>query len=188
MEIEKLKDACSILGLDYEEFISIPEVEKGVVDYKAAYEQQKILNEMILSNIGEVSKSFEVKFEEFKNKFDEGLEGKIEELNKSFGFLKEEINEMKNTPMRKQKSATKVTVIEKALNQNNGAKKIFNLSDFTSTRELKRFLGDKAIDDLQKGVVDSIYEKAAIQLDASRTVSPDLIKKIFEKDNILIQK
>lgn len=186
MEINDLKNACSILGLDYKEFVAIPEVEKGVVDYKAAYEQQKALNEMILGNINEVSKSFDNKFEEFKSKFTEGLENKIKELTKSFDSVKGQVDEMKNTPMRKQKSATKVTVVEKAINQN-GDVKTFSLSDFGSLRELKRFVGDKAMEELQKGISGGVYEKAAIQLDASRMVSPDIAKKLFENDKILIQ-
>ena len=43
MNIKDLQKACSILGLDYNQFIESPEIEKGVkdVDYKALYEQQK---------------------------------------------------------------------------------------------------------------------------------------------------
>lgn len=189
MEIKDLKDACSILGLDYKEFVETAEVEKSVVaDYRALYEQQKALNEKILSNISEVSKSFSGKLESFQNEVTKSLKDQIKELTKSFGSLKEEMNDMKNTPMRKSKSATKVNVIEKAFaQQNNGVQKIFNISNFGEKKELKKLLGDKALEELQKGVNNGVYERAAMQLDASGFVTPDLAQQIFQKDKILIQ-
>jgi hypothetical protein len=188
MNIEDLKSACKVLGLNHEEFVSVPEIEKGVTDYKAAYEQQKMLNEKILSNIGEIAKSFDSKLESFQKDFNEGLEGKIEELSKSFNTLKEDVNGMKNTPMRNAKSAKSVTVLEKAVNGggNNGMKTL-NLNVPSDVRQLKDFLSQKAIEQLSKGVENGVYERASLQLDASRKISPDLVKKIMEQDKISIQ-
>ena len=98
------------------------------------------------------------------------------------------MNDMKNTPMRKSKSATKVNVIEKAFaQQNNGVQKIFNINNFGEKKELKKLLGNKALEELQKGVNNGVYERAAMQLDASGFVTPDLAQQIFQKDKILIQ-
>lgn len=162
MDIKELKGACDILGLDFKEFVEVPEIEKGVTDYKAAYEQQKALNEKILGNIGEISKSFESKLQTFQNDVSQSITDQLKELKKSFGSLEEEVNGMKKSPMRQAKSATKVNVIEKAVNQNNGVK-TYSLSDMGSVRELKKYLGDKAIEDLQKGINNGLHERASLQ-------------------------
>lgn len=189
MEIKDLQKACSILGLDYNQFIESPEIEKGVesIDYKALYEQQKALNEKILGNIGEISKSFDTQLDKFKTDVSKDMEGQIKELKKSFGTLKEEVDGMKKSPMRNAKSAKSVTVIEKAVNGNNNGMKTLNLNVPSDVRQLKNFLSEKAIEELSKGVQNGVYERASLQLDASRRISPDLVKKIMEQDKILIQ-
>lgn len=190
MDIKDLQKACSILGLDYNQFIESPEIEKGVgsIDYKALYEQQKALNEKILGNIGEISKSFDTQLDKFKTDVSKDMENQIKELEKSFGTLKEEVDGMKKSPMRNAKSAKSVTVIEKAVNGggNNGMKTL-NLNVPSDVRQLKDFLSQKAIEELSKGVENGVYERASLQLDASRRISPDLVKKIMEQDKILIQ-
>lgn len=189
MNIKDLQKACSILGLDYNQFVESPEIEKGVgdIDYKALYEQQKALNEKILGNIGEVSKSFDTQLDKFKTDVSKNMENQIKELEKSFGTLKEEVDGMKKSPMRNAKSAKSVTVIEKAVSNNNQGMRTFNLNVPSDMRELKGFLSEKAIEELSKGVQNGIYERASLQLDASRKISPDLVKKIMEQDKILIQ-
>lgn len=190
MDIRDLKNACSILGLDYKNFIEEPkEIEKGVkeeIDYKALYEQQKALNEKILGNIGEISKSFDSQLEGFKKDVSEELKNQIKDLEKSFGTLKEEVNGMKLSPMRNAKSAKSISVIEKAVNQNNGIKTL-NLKIPSDVKELKSFLSTKAIEELSKGIQNGIYEKASLQLDASRTLTSDLVKRILDQDKIFIQ-
>jgi len=191
MDIKDLQKACSILGIDYTQFVETSEIEKGVssgnVDYKKLYEEQKALNEKILGNIGEVSKSFGDQLEDFKKSIASNMKDKIEALEKSFKGIKDEVNDMKKSPMRNAKSARNITVLEKAANGNNHGMKTLNLNVPSDVKELKAFLSDKAIEDLSKGISDGVYEKAALQLDASRKISPDLIKKIMEQDKILIQ-
>lgn len=189
MDIKDLQKACSILGLDYNQFIESPEIEKGVgnIDYKALYEQQKALNEKILGNIGEISKSFDTQLDKFKTDVSKDMENQIKELEKSFGTLKEEVDGMKKSPMRNAKSAKNVTVIEKAVNGNNNGIKTLNLNVPADVRQLKNFLSEKAIEELSKGVQNGIYERASLQLDASHKITPDLVKKIMEQDKILIQ-
>lgn len=183
-KVENLQKACEILGLDYKEYASIPEVEKGIVDYKAAYEEQKALNEKILLNIGEVSKSFDNKFQKFRDDFDSNV---IKELKKSIEDLGKEVNTMKTSPMRNAKSATAVKVIEKSIGQSNKRNEnTYDLQNFSDLKKLKSYLGDKAISDLQKGIQNSIYEKAALQLDARKRLSPDLISILSKDDNITI--
>lgn len=189
MDIKDLQKACSILGLDYNQFVESPEVEKGVgsIDYKALYEQQKTLNEKILGNIGEISKSFDTQLDKFKTDLSKDMENQIKELDKSFGTLKEEVDGMKKSPMRNAKSAKSITVIEKAVNGNNNGMKTFNLNIPADVRQLKNFLSEKAIEELSKGVQNGVYERASLQLDASHKITPDLVKKIMEQDKILIQ-
>lgn len=190
MNIKDLQKACSTLGLDYNQFIESPEIEKGVesIDYKALYEQQKSLNEKILGNICEISKSFDTQLDKFKTDVSEDMKSQIKELEKSFSTLKEEVDGMKKSPMRNAKSAKSVAVIEKALNGggNNGMKTL-NLNISSDVKQLKDFLSQKAIEELSKGVENGVYERASLQLDASRKISPDLVKKIMEQDKILIQ-
>lgn len=188
VNISDLKKACSILGIDHSQFVESPEIEKGVgnVDYKALYEEQKALNEKILGNIGEISKSFDTQLDTFKSTLSNNMDQKIKELEKSFGTLKEEVTTMKSTPMRKAKTAKSVTVIEKSVSQNNGIK-TYNLNIPSDVRDLKNFLSTKAIDELSKGVQNGVYERASLQLDASHKITPDLVKKIMEQDKILIQ-
>lgn len=188
MELNKLKEACKVLGLNHKDFISLSEVEKGVIDdYKVAYEQQRKINEQILNNISEISKSFDNQLQDFSKKVLENIENQIKEINKSVNSLSEEVDGMRKTPMRQAKSATKVSVIEKAVNQNNNGVKTYDLNDFRQKQEIKRWLGDKALEELQKGINGGTYERAAMQLDANGKLSTDLIKKILEQDKILIK-
>ena len=189
VNINDLKKACSILGINHEQFIEAPEVEKGVgsIDYKALYLEQKALNEKILGNIGEISKSFDSQLVDFQKSISKNMETQIKELEKSFGTLKEEVNTMKKTPMRSAKTAKSVTVIEKAVSNNNQGMRTFNLNVPSDMRELKGFLSEKAIEELSKGVQNGIYERASLQLDASHKITPDLVKKIMEQDKIIIQ-
>ena len=194
MNIKDLEKACSILGIeDYTQFVKpeiSSEIEKGVntIDYKALYENQKMLNEKILENVGEISKSFDNQLENFQKEFSEQMKKQVKELEKSFTTLENEVNNMKKSPMRNAKSAKSVTVIEKSVGeeQKNNIKTL-NLNVPSDVRELKSFLSERAIDELSKGVQNGIYERASLQLDSSRKVSSDLVKKIMEQDKILIR-
>lgn len=190
MDIKALKSSCALLGIDYTQFINTEEVEKGVaegVDYKKLYLEQKAINEKILGNIGEISKSFTNQLDGFKTDISKNMENQIKELEKSFGTLRKEVDTMKQSPMRNAKSARNVTVIEKAVNGGQNGVKTLNLKVPSDVRELKNFLSTKAIEELGKGVQNGVYERASLQLDASHTITPDLAKKIFEQDKILIQ-
>lgn len=191
MDIANLQEACQILGLNYEEFVEVPSVEKGVPDYKVLYEEQKALNEKILSNIGEISKSFESKLDGFKTDLGENWKGQISELQKSLTEVKKEVDDMKNTPVRSAKSATSVHVIEKAVGQQNSviknASQVFSLKDPASVKELKKCLQQKMMEDLEKGVVNGCYETAALKLDAYRTIPQEVAKAIYDRDKIYIE-
>lgn len=169
MKIEELKSACDLLGLDYENFVEKPtEVEKGVegvIDYKKLYEDQLLLNQTILGNIGEISKSVDSKIEVFGQNILEKIEKELKEVTKSYISIQEEVREMKETPMRKEKTVKTVNVIEKSVNENRGVK-IFHLSNLGEKKQLKALLGNLALSELQKGVQNGIYEQAALQLDA----------------------
>lgn len=184
MEIKDFKNACDILGIDFKDFIETNEVEKSVedIDYKKLYENQKELNNQILGNILEISKSFDHKLEEFKESLN------IKEIQKSYDEMKKKVDNMKNSPVHNRKSVTNVNVIEKAVGENKQqTKNRYSLQDFNSRKRLKQYLGDKALEELQKGVQNSIYEQAALQLDAYNRLHPNMIQTLFDKDNIIIE-
>ena len=56
-------------------------------------------------------------------------------------------------------------MIEKSVNENRGVK-TFHLNNLGEKKQLKVLLGNLALNELQKGVKDGIYEQAALQLDA----------------------
>ena len=119
MNIEDLQKACSVLGLDYKQFAESSEIEKSVaansVNYKALYEKQKELNEKLLGNIGEISKSFDTQLEKFQTNVSKEMGTQIKELEKSLDSLKGDMDTMKKAPMHSAKSAKSVTVIEKSV-------------------------------------------------------------------------
>ena len=72
MDIKDLQKACSILGLDYNQFIEPPEIEKGVgsIDYKTLYKDVITLEDKV--EILEI-------FEEQK-----GIDNELKHLNRLF--------------------------------------------------------------------------------------------------------
>lgn len=168
MDLKELKDACSLLGIDYNKFVEDPiELEKGVQEknYKELYEEQLIINKTILGNIGEISKSFDSKIENFEKNILDTIKDELREITKAYSSVEEEIKEMKESPMRNSKTVKNVNVIEKSLGGKNDLK-TFSLDNNLEKKQLKKILGDLALNELSKGVKNGIYEQAALQLDA----------------------
>ena len=177
-DIKELKDACLILGLNPSDFIETSEVQKGVgdVDYKALYEEQKRLNIQIIQGLGNLP-----------NVISEKLNVTINEVQKSVNDISDKINVFEQSPLHRAKSCTKVNVIEKSVtDKENKAKQTYSLSNPASLKALKNFLGEKTIESLEKGVSNSIYEQAAIQLDATKNLNKKIADKLFEIDKIQI--
>lgn len=177
-DIKELKDACLILGLNPSDFIETSEVQKGVndVDYKALYEEQKRLNIQIIQGLGNLP-----------NVISEKLNTTISEVQKSVNDISDKINIFEQSPLHKAKSCTKVNVIEKSVvDKENKAKQTYSLSNPASLKALKNFLGEKTIESLEKGVSNSIYEQAAMQLDATKNLNKKIADKLFEIDKIQI--
>lgn len=177
-DIKELKDACLILGLNPSDFIETSEVQKGVgdVDYKALYEEQKRLNIQIIQGLGNLP-----------NVISEKLNITINEVQKSVNDISDKINVFEQSPLHRAKSCTKVNVIEKSVtDKENKAKQTYSLSNPASLKALKNFLGEKTIESLEKGVSNSIYEQAAMQLDATKNLNKKIADKLFEIDKIQI--
>ena len=177
-DIKELKDACLILGLNPSDFIETSEVQKGVgdVDYKALYEEQKRLNIQIIQGLGNLP-----------NVISEKLNVTINEVQKSVNDISDKINVFEQSPLHRAKSCTKVNVIEKFVTDNeNKAKQTYSLSNPASLKALKNFLGEKTIENLEKGVSNSIYEQAAMQLDATKNLNKKIADKLFEIDKVQI--
>lgn len=177
-DIKELKDACLILGLNPSDFIETSEVQKGVgdVDYKALYEEQKRLNIQIIQGLGNLP-----------NVISEKLNVTINEVQKSVNDISDKINVFEQSPLHRAKSCTKVNVIEKSVtDKENKAKQTYSLSNPASLKALKNFLGEKTIESLEKGVSNSIYEQAAMQLDATKNLNKKIADKLFEIDKIQI--
>lgn len=177
-DIKELKDACLILGLNPSDFIETSEVQKGVgdVDYKALYEEQKRLNIQIIQGLGNLP-----------NVISEKLNVTINEVQKSVNDISDKINVFEQSPLHRAKSCTKVNVIEKSVtDKENKAKQTYSLSNPASLKALKNFLGEKTIENLEKGVSNSIYEQAAMQLDATKNLNKKIADKLFEIDKVQI--
>ena len=177
-DIKELKDACLILGLNPSDFIETSEVQKGVgdVDYKALYEEQKRLNIQIIQGLGNLP-----------NVISEKLNVTINEVQKSVNDISDKINVFEQSPLHRAKSCTKVNVIEKSVtDKENKAKQTYSLSNPASLKALKNFLGEKTIESLEKGVSNSIYEQAAMQLDATKNLNKKIADKLFEIDKVQI--
>ena len=177
-DIKELKDACLILGLNPSDFIETSEVQKGVgdVDYKALYEEQKRLNIQIIQGLGNLP-----------NVISEKLNVTINEVQKSVNDISDKINVFEQSPLHRAKSCTKVNVIEKSVtDKENKARQTYSLSNPASLKALKNFLGEKTIESLEKGVSNSIYEQAAMQLDATKNLNKKIADKLFEIDKIQI--
>lgn len=182
-DIKELEDACKMLGLNPKEFLDTEEVSKGLnnIDYETLYNQEKELNIKILKSLNNIPSFIE---KSFSDKFSEE-NPKIEEIQKSIDSIKDEMEILKESPLHKRKSCDSMSVIEKSLNRND-AKQTFKLSEGNSLKTLKKYLGNKTLLCLNKGIDNSIYEKAALQLDAQKTLLPELRKALYNSDKINI--
>lgn len=188
---KELESACQILGINFNDFVESPEIEKGLEDdkdYKPLYEHQRDLNLEIIKGIGNIPNFIEKSIsDEIKNIKIVDNSSVLSEIQKSLNSIGEEINEMKEIPMRKAKSFKSVSAVEKSLNQNtNGAKETYQLSNPIQAKKLKNFLAQKTFEYLEKGIENSIYEKATMQLDASKKVSNEIRSKLLKEDDISI--
>lgn len=173
-DLQNLKEACKTLGLDYSEFIDMPEeIEKGVlIDYKSLYEAQKLANQQILAAFGNMSSSFNSKF----NEIQKGISG-----------IEEKFSIMKESPMHQRKSISQISAVEKSFNNEKRADLTFDLKNVSDLRALKKYLGDKINVELEKGISDGFYQKAALMLDANKNLTRDFISELFNKDKILVK-
>lgn len=177
-QISELREACNILGLNPNDFVEASEIEKGVdtVDYKVLYEQQKELNTQIILSLGKLP-----------GIISENLTSQFSEIQKSVNGISDKINIFEQSPLHQAKSCTKVNVIEKAVqDKTQEAKNTYSISNPVSLKALKTFLGGKTMEFLQKGVSNSIYERAAMQLDANKCLTVEIANKLFEMDKIKI--
>lgn len=172
---DELKAACSALGLNYNEFIEEPKtIEKGLgsgVDYENLYHQQLKVNQDLLMAISNSNNQITKNFEE--------VQKGLNEINSQF-------EKMGASPLHNRKSFDKIKVLEKSFSgeQQNSAKATFSIS--SQNKQLKNFLGDRMMEELQKGISNGIYERAAMQFDATGVLNNDLINQIYQKDKILI--
>lgn len=175
-DIKNLKEACKTLGLDYSEFIDTSEeIEKGIggVDYKSLYENQKEINKNILLAFGGISKSIDTRFNELQKGFDD--------LNDSLEVFKE-------SPMHQRKSAERVVAIEKAFDgEGKKADLTFDLKNGADLKGLKKYLGNQMTKELEKGISEGFYQKAALMLDANKALTREIIKDLFDRDKILVK-
>lgn len=173
-----LKLACKALGLDYKDFCdsSIDELEKGLdtVDYKALYEEQVKLNQEIVLAIGKIPALFNTKFEE---------------LQKGFNTLNEDLTIFKESPMHQRKSVGGIYPVEKSFEGSNNKKykAIFDTKTYAGLHDLKKYLGNMVMQDLNKGVVNGFYEKAALTLDAKKCLPDIMVKELIDRDQILVK-
>ena len=177
-KIKELTEACNILGLDASEFVEIPEINKSVeqIDYKTLYETQKALNIKIIETISKIP-----------NIITDKIDVKVTEFQKSVDGINEKIAIFESSPLHKRKSISNVDVIEKGITKNNeNNTSQFSLANPFEIKKLKNFLGNKTIEALEKGVNNSIYEKAALQLDANKTLSDDIINRLFQTCKIQV--
>lgn len=204
MKIEELQKACKILGLDSSQFLKEEELEKASdnLNYKELFENQKSLNEQLIKGIANIPGFIQKSFEDFQGNLPKNddkiksLEGKIEEISKSLDSLSspikniaEKLHIMEESPARKKKAFTNLNAVEKGINPENQAAAVntFSLNDRLQVKRLKSFLGEKTMECLEKGINNSIYERASMQLDSSKTISMDLRKALFDKEKINIE-
>ena len=48
-------------------------------------------------------------------------------------------------------------------------------------------MGNKVVEDLQKGITNGLYERAALQLDANRNLTQELRDSLLSEDKVLIE-
>lgn len=172
---KELKAACEALGLNYNEFIEEPKtLEKGIgegTNFEALYYQQLEANQKLLAAIGSSNDKIAQNFQELQK----GLSG-----------LNSQLEQMSASPMHNRKSFDKIKVLEKSFTgeQQESARITYSLAN--QNKQVKNFLGDKMMEELQKGVKNGIYEKAAMQLDAIGSLDNSTISYILSNDKVLI--
>lgn len=180
---DKLKKACEYLNLNVSDYVEPSELEKSVqfdenANYKALYEEQKNLNEQILMNMGNLGQNLT-----------EAVGLKFEELSKGLSDIHETMDILGESPIHKKKSFDRYTVIDKAVNQSvkDDIKSSYSISNVIQIKALKKYLGNKVVEDLQKGITNGLYERAALQLDANRNLTQELRDSLLSEDKVLIE-
>lgn len=197
-DINQLKEACEVLGLDYSAFVE-PEnqekkpqkkmkpVQKGItnpkpsvqvsqqIDYKALYEKQLQQNKELLGLLSEFNSSFKSQFS--------ALEKGVSDLNERF-------SKIESTPAHSPKSfRSKLQVVEKGFSGNQGNvdyQRALSMKNSRDVKELKAYLGNKMMEEFQKGVQNGFYEQAAMTLDSNGILTDKQINVILKQDKILI--
>lgn len=171
----ELQEACKTLGLDASEFIDTQEIQKGgdSINYKLLYQQQLENNQKLILMVGATHQSISNNFEEVK---------------KGVIYLQDSLNQMGNSPLHQQKSFVgNVKIVEKAFGgeeQKSQVNASFSISQ--QLKQVKSYLGAKMMMDLQKGVSNGAFERAAMQLDANGFIENGLVKQILDSDKVLI--
>lgn len=166
----------------------IPElVEKGVQEKLS----EKIDSTFSQSNEGAVNILQEIQksltdVKEVKEQLSQLSE--LKEVLKGVQNISQEIENFKRSPIHQGKAFRSVQAVEKAVvQQNGGANEVYSLSNPANVKQLKSILGQKMVEQLEKGVNNSVYERAAMQLDSSKTIAKQLRDSIFATDKILIE-
>ena len=199
----ELQEACKLFGLNYQDFVNVDNkkgpsqkqqirpIQKGVVapqgnrpnkpapsnnvNYKELYESQLEINKSLITTLGSLSISVNTNFSE---------------LQKGLGDLDERFAKIEGTPAHQGKSRRgSIQVIEKSFQGNEGvikANKTFNLSVKSEKQAVKSYLGQRMMEEFQKGVQNGFYEEAAMTLDSNGSLTDRQIETILKQDKILI--
>lgn len=198
----ELQEACKLFGLNYQDFVNIDNkksssqkqqirpIQKGVVpsqgnrpnkpapssgvNYKELYENQLAINQSLITALGNLSISVNTNFSEVQKGLDD---------------IDERFSKLEGTPAHNGKSRRgSLQVIEKSFQGNDGvrAEKTFSLSVKSEKKAIKDFLGNKMMEEFQKGVQNGFYEEAAMTLDSNGNLTDRQIDTILKQDKILI--
>ena len=182
--ISELKEACKVLGLNFEDFVDTPkEIEKGVSDesedYKALYEEQKKLNQDLLIAIGKIPSSLGSQLEEIQKGFDE-----------SFSSLNEKLKLFEESPMHERKSVdnSRLRYLEKGHNgKNEDFNSVYDIRTKAGKDSLKKYLRNKLVEEIEKGVANGFYSQTALILDSNKVLPAATLERLKVSDNILIK-
>ena len=144
-----------------------------------SYAQNKTGNGQTKTAIVErIKKDIEILASDSLEGRDAGTKGEI----MAKDYIVSQFEKMGASPLHNRKSFDKIKVLEKSFSgeQQNSAKATFSIS--SQNKQLKNFLGDRMMEELQKGISNGIYEKAAMQFDATGVLNNDLINQIYQKD------
>ena len=63
----------------------------------------------------------------------------------------------------------------------------FDLKNGADLKGLKKYLGNQMTKELEKGISEGFYQKAALMLDANNALTREIIKDLFDRDKILVK-